>query len=164
MLGAEQLAWFLDELVEASQTHALVLWGNPTPWVSDGGTDDWSAFADERRRIADVIAAHKIDNLVMVSGDAHMVAIDDGTNTDYSTNGGGGFPLLHAGALDRPGSEKGGPYSHGAFAGSGQYGRLQIHDSGGPTIQVDLSGHTWDGSELLGLTLAFDASMEDVQR
>ena len=36
---------------------------------------------DERRVIADTIADNKIKNLLLVSGDAHMVAIDDGTLT-----------------------------------------------------------------------------------
>jgi hypothetical protein len=44
----------------------------------------------------------------MISGDAHMVAIDDGTNSDYADGGGGGFPVFHAGALDRSSSVKGG--------------------------------------------------------
>ena len=40
----------------------------------------------------------QIRNLCMVSGVAHMVAIDDGTNSAYAADGGGGFPVLHAAA------------------------------------------------------------------
>src|SRR5690606_6078407 len=95
----------------------------------------------------------------MLSGDAHMVAIDDGSHTDYRTPapdgtaarggeagldaagaGGAGFPLLHAAALDRPGSVKGGPYSEGAYPGPGQFGTLTVRDEGGPTVQVELAG------------------------
>jgi len=43
----------------------------------------------------------------MVSGDADMVALDDGTNTDYSTNGSGFLPRLHSAAVDRPGTNVG---------------------------------------------------------
>ena len=71
----------------------------------------------------------------MVSGDAHMIAIDDGTNTNYSDTPGPGFPLFNAAALDRPGSIKGGPYSEGTVAGGGQFGTLEIEDTG-DTINV----------------------------
>ena len=158
MLGPDQLEWFLDELTTASSSHAVVVWANPTPWVGPGttGGDTWAAYPAERARISQVIADHGLTNVVMVSGDAHMVAIDDGSNTGYSSDGGGGFPLLHGGALDRSGSIKGGPYSHGTFPGGGQYGRLAIEDSGGETVIVRLSGHTWDGDELVALELTID--------
>ena len=158
MLGEEQLAWFLDELVASSASHGLVVWANPDPWISAGGAgaDDWSAYPEERRHIADTIAEHGIGNLIMVSGDAHMVAIDDGTNSDYATGGGGGFPVLHGAALDRPGSFKGGPYSEGAHPGGGQYGRLRIHDDGGDTLTVELAGRTWDDRDLVTLTVEVD--------
>ncbi len=150
MLGGEQLEWFVAELVEAADEQALVVWVNPVPWVADEspGADHWGGFADERRLIADVIADNEIDNLMMISGDAHMVAIDDGTNTDYSTSGGGGFPLMHAAALDRPGSTKGGPYSEGERGGTGQYGVVDIADTG-DTISVALAAKRFDGAILM---------------
>lgn len=151
MLGERQLAWLLAELDVAMRSHALVVWVNSDPWVAaaDPGADDWGGYAGERRRIADAIAATGTANLVMLSGDAHMVALDDGTNSDFSTDGGGGFPLLHAGALDRPGRTKGGPYSHGAFPGAGQFGVLSVHDNGGDHITVDLAGRDWTGRVLV---------------
>ncbi len=153
MLGEAQLEWFIDELISSSSTHALVVWANPTPWISTGGTDDWSRFPQERQTIADAIVAAGVDNLIMVSGEAHMVAIDDGTNSGYASDGSRGFPLLHAGALDRPGSVKGGPYSEGAFPGAGHEIELEIEDDGGDSITVRLSGHTWEGRELTSLTI-----------
>jgi membrane-associated phospholipid phosphatase len=155
MLGAQQLAWLERELVTAGRTHALVVWVNPDPWIAtaDPEADNWGGYPDERRRIADVIAEAGIRNLVMVSGDAHMVAIDDGTNTDYRTDrsagGPAGFPLLHAAALDRPGSRKGGPYSEGAFPGAGQFGTLTVTDDGGSVVGVELAGRTWRGEVLV---------------
>lgn len=151
MLGEQQLAWLERELVRASRSHALVVWVNPDPWVAapEAGADDWGGYPAERQRIADVIADHGIRNLVMLSGDAHMVAIDDGTNTDYSTAGGAGFPLLHAAALDRPGSVKGGPYSEGTYPGAGQFGTLTVRDHGGHTVEVELTGWNWRGEELV---------------
>jgi PhoD-like phosphatase len=150
MLGAEQKAWFKAEILEASRTHELVVWVNPVPWVAEerAGADHWAGFPDERRELADHIAENGVDNLLMVSGDAHMLAIDDGTNTDYSTDGGSGFPLLHSAALDRPGSVKGGPYSEGAIGGGGQFATIEVTDDG-EHISVVLTGLTWDGDELM---------------
>jgi len=150
MLGAEQKAWFKDEIVAASRTHELVVWVNPVPWVSEAraGSDNWAGYPEERRELADHIANNGIDNLLMVAGDAHMVAIDDGSNTDYSTNGYPGFPLLHSAALDRPGSVKGGPYSEGAIGDGGQFATVEITDDG-DTITVGLTGLTWEGDELM---------------
>jgi hypothetical protein len=162
MLGREQLDWLIDELTTSAAGHALVVWANPTPWIGAGrpGADDWSAYPDERQAVADALARAGVENLVMVSGDAHMVAIDDGTNSGYASidgrSDGAGFPLLHAAALDRPGSVKGGPYSHGAFPGFGQFGLVRIVDDGGPTIDVRLSGHTWQHEELVHLELTID--------
>jgi phosphodiesterase/alkaline phosphatase D-like protein len=155
MLGAEQLAWLIDELRTSSSTHALVVWANPDPWIDAAveGADSWGGYPAERQQIADAIADAGIRNLVMVSGDAHMVAIDDGTNSDYSTSQTGGFPVLHAAALDRPGLVKGGPYSEGAFPGSGQFGLVEVDDDGGDTIRVRLVGKRWTGEEIVSLAL-----------
>lgn len=160
LLGPKQLDWLLTELRVSALSHALVVWVNPTPWISahDDAGDDWSTYPRERRRIADAIAAADIDNLVMVSGDAHMVAIDDGTNSGYAADGSHGFPVLHAAALDRPGSSKGGPYSHGVVQGSGQFGRVDIDDDGGDVVTVRLSGHNWEGEELL--SFEFDLEVD----
>lgn len=157
LLGPKQEAWLINELTASARTHALVVWGNPTPWISAGGADDWSNYPEQRRRISDALVRADVDNMIMVSGDAHMVAIDDGTNSGYATKGGPGFPVLHAAALDRPGNTKGGPYSEGAFPGAGQYGLLRVDDDGGDTITVRLAGRTWEGKELVAIDLTFPA-------
>jgi membrane-associated phospholipid phosphatase len=151
MLGPDQVDWLIEELVASSASHGLVVWMNASPWVgpATAGADSWAGYDDERAAISQALADAGVDNLVMVSGDAHMVAIDDGTNTAYHDGPEPGFPLLHAAALDRPGSIKGGPYSEGAVAGSGQFGVMEILDDGGPTIEVRLSGQRWDGEELV---------------
>lgn len=157
MLGERQRAWLIEELTSSSRTHALVVWANSVPWIgaARAGGDGWAGYADERREIADAIAAAGIDNLVMVSGDAHMVALDDGTNTDYSSSGGAGFPLLQAAPLDRPNSVKGGPYSGGVYTNPGQYGTLHIDDDGGDEVSVTLAGHTWNRRTLVEQTFRF---------
>lgn len=159
MLGAAQEAWLIDELVAASKTHAVVIWASSTPWigVDTPGADNWSGYADQRSRIADAIADASIDNLVMVSGDNHLTALDDGTNTAYADDGSPGFPLIHAGPLDRLARVATIDYSHGSFSDPGQYGTVRVSDSGGAIVTVTLAGHRWDGETLGTLDLEFAA-------
>lgn len=151
MLGAEQRAWLERELLAASGRYPLIVWVNPDPWISppEAGADHWGGYSVERAALADFIAGHRIQGLLMISGDAHMVAIDDGSNNDYSSAGGAAFPVFHAAALDRRGSTKGGPYSEGAYPGSGQFGVVRVTDDGGPSITVELAGYDWTGAELV---------------
>jgi hypothetical protein len=62
---------------------------------------------------------------------------------------------MHAGALDRNGSIKGGPYSEGTFPGGGQFGLMTIVDNGDEVL-VELSGLDWTGREIVSLSLQFD--------
>jgi alkaline phosphatase D len=142
MLGVTQKAWFKQTLIDLQADYPLKVWVNTLPWIGTTGDDGWHLYTNERREIADFIKANAISGLCMVSGDAHMLAIDDGTNSDYATGGGASFPVFHAAALDRTGSVKGGPYSHGAYPGGGQFGLMSVFDSGGSTITVQWSGRT----------------------
>lgn len=159
ILGTDQLAWLQDRLIEGRDSQALTVIVNQVPWITapEEGADYWGGYTFERQAIADFIAEHDIDNVLMVSGDAHMVAIDDGTNTDYSAAGNASFPLLQAAALDRPGSVKGGPYSEGAFPGGGQFGLIEVTDTGGPTIAIRLAGLDWKGEVRVEYSFTVDA-------
>ena len=156
MLGSEQMDWFLRELEHAGQNHSLVVWVNSVPWIAapEAGADHWGGYTYERTRIANAIADMGADRLIMLSGDAHMVAIDDGSHSDFSDRGDAGFPVMHAAALDRSGSIKGGPYSHGAVGGGGQFGLMTIEIRGNQ-IAVLLQGFTWEYEELMSLALSF---------
>jgi hypothetical protein len=66
-----------------------------------------------------------------------------------------GFPVFHAGALDRRGSVKGGPYSEGTFPGGGQFGLLEVTDDGGTEIGITFTGLTWQGTELIRYSRTF---------
>jgi phosphodiesterase/alkaline phosphatase D-like protein len=148
MLGEAQKAWWKREMLAARDAAALTVWVNPDPWIgAAGNSESWRGYATERRELSTFLADNAVRNVLMVAGDAHMVAIDDGSNTDYSGTGRGGFPLLHAAALDRPGNVKGGPYSHGAFGGAGQFGLVDVKDDG-TDVRVTLEGRTWDGRVL----------------
>lgn len=158
MLGAEQKAWFKQQLLEANGRYPVIVWVNSVPWIGapEQGSDSWAGYPTERQELADFIAENQIEGLMMLAGDAHMVAIDDGTNSDYSTTGGAGFPVFHASALDRPGSVKGGPYSEGTFPGGGHFGLVKIDDAGA-TITVTLTGLNYKGEELVSYSFMIPA-------
>jgi phosphodiesterase/alkaline phosphatase D-like protein len=151
MLGDAQKEWFKQQLLEANGRYPVIVWVNSGPWIdaAGAGKDTWGGFTTERRELADFIAANQIQGLLMVSGDAHALAIDDGTNSDFSTDGTGGFPVFHAAPLDKHAGLKGGPYSEGTSAASGQFGLVSIGDDGGDTITVTLSGQNYKGEEVL---------------
>lgn len=155
MLGPRQETWFAEQLAEAREAGQVVLWAGSSPWIGAAapGSDTWAGYPDARQRMADLIVAAGMEHrLVKVAGDAHMVALDDGSHTDYSTSGAVGFPLLQAAALDRPGSVKGGPYSGGTYPGGGRYGEIEVHDDGGAELDVTLRGRSWDGETLVEQT------------
>lgn len=135
------LNWFFNELLEAKRKGQVVAWISSYPWINAPGgpdykcdeDDDWGGYPEERTRIADFIKKNKIPVFIL-SGDAHMVAMDDGSHSDYATGGGAPLHVFHAGAIDRPGSFKGGPYSHGYSREQGQYGVIEVKDEGGKEI------------------------------
>ena len=156
MLGDAQKAWLLERLSEAPR-YGLVVWVNTLPWIAPRrpGADHWGGYAAERHEIASFVAEREIDNLLMLSGDAHMLAIDDGRNNRFAGGREPGFPVLHAAALDRDGSVKGGPYSSGTFPGGGQYGLMRVADDGGDRIHVEWSGRRHGGGVVVSLERDF---------
>jgi phosphodiesterase/alkaline phosphatase D-like protein len=149
MLGDEQEAWLVREF-EAASHAPLIVWVNTVPWITksnESGAHGWAPYAAERRRVADAIARTGITSrLVMLSGDAHMLAIDDGANSQYSARADAparGFIVAHAAPFDRPVSKKGGPYSHGVATSNGQYGTLDVADDG-KSVSVVIQG--WRGA------------------
>jgi hypothetical protein len=150
MLGESQKAWFADQLIRGRDSAALIVWVNTLPWIGVTGDDGWYVYTNERRELANFIRANQVYNLCQISGDAHMVAIDDGTNSDYATGGGACFPVFHAAPLDRTPSPKGGPYSHGNFPGVNQFGLFTVIDSGAPApLKIIWSGRLADNQELV---------------
>jgi hypothetical protein len=151
MLGDEQKAWFKQQLLDAKGKYPVVFWVNTGPWIDEAGVgkDTWGGFTTERRELADFIAENDVTGLVMLAGDAHMLAADDGSNSDFSSAGGGGFPVLHAAPLDKRGGYKGGPYSEGYVAASGQFGFVTVEDVGGDSITVTFSGRNYEGEQVL---------------
>jgi hypothetical protein len=132
VLGAVQKQWFKDTLLAAKSTHKGIVWINSHPFLSTNTADEnWGGYPTEQKEICDYIVTNQIPILCIVSGDAHMIAIDNGSGCNYSTNGSGSIPVFHFAPLDHPnGSVKGGTYSHGTFpSGEGQYGLVDIQDT-----------------------------------
>lgn len=152
MLGARQKRWFKEELRRANGAYPLIVWVNTVPWIGLGPMGDhWGGYTTERRELANYFAAIDLRGLVIVSGDAHMLAIDDGTNADYADRGGPKIPVLQAGALDSIPILKGGPYSEGKYAGSGQYALMTGEDNGEGPLHVSWSGRDSTNREIVSL-------------
>jgi phosphodiesterase/alkaline phosphatase D-like protein len=142
MLGSRQKEWLKRELLEGRDRGGLTVWVNSVPWIGlrKEKEDEWFGYPEERDELGQFITSNGIRNVCMLSADAHMLAIDDGSNNKPPT-GNGGFPVFHASPLDRHRSDKGGPYSHGVFPkSSGQYGVFRVHDDGREGVQVEWIG------------------------
>ena len=143
MLGPAQKEWFMRELAAAARSHAVVFWASSVPWIgaADHG-DAWPGYADERREIAAFIAQNGIRNLVILCGDAHMLAADDGRDSAYTGVRGLRIPVLHGSPFDQGASMKGGPYSHGVHLpepGEGCFGWVNVLDDD-RTVRVEFTG------------------------
>jgi hypothetical protein len=151
LIGTEQLNWIVN-LIETFTEPVMVL-DVSVPWIikEDGAnwesTDNWGHAWAEREAIADAIENFAKDRVIIVHGDMHAVAHDDGTNTQFAggANGtAGGPPLFCFAPLEKSNSTKGGPYTHGPFTTHGtNYGLMTFVD---------------DGSEIVVTTQAYGSS------
>ncbi len=157
MLGATQKAWFKQELLAANGVYPLIFWACSVPWRAnwnDVDSDSWNGFRAERRELADFIRDHDIRGLLMLSGDIHMMAIDNGDNNRYGTGAPPAFPVMQAAPLDKqPTFFPGMPWSVGYVAERGQFGLVTVEDDGGEAIRVRWSGRNADDAELLALEM-----------
>lgn len=145
VLGARQKDWLKQELKDGKDKYPLVVWINSIPWIGKkkAGADRWFGFTTERDEIGGFIETNQIRNVCMLSADAHMLAIDDGTN-NQPPYGRGGFPVFHAAPLESTRSVKGGPFSiEPVLDDEGQFGLFRVEDHGGPQVQV-----TWTGMNM----------------
>jgi len=156
-LGDTQRDWLID-LIDNFTEEAMVICVG-TPWINTSGTqDDWGetgAANGERELIANAIERRR-GRVLIVHGDAHMIAADDGTNSYYSsyTRSTTGPTVLCAAPIDNTNSTKGGPYSEGTSAAdTNQYGVLAFTWSGGK-VTAAFTGYDVDGaSETSVMTL-----------
>lgn len=159
MLGADQRTWLARELEAAASSALLVVWVNSVPWITKASVKrehGWQPWSAERQWLADRIKALGLNRrLIVLSGDAHMVALDDGTNSNYASDAVAtekAFVVAHAAPLDRYPRKKGGPYTHGMSAKRSQFGLMSVEDDG-TSMRVEISGHVRDGSPLPGMRI-----------
>ena len=150
LMSTEQDAWLRAELLAARDAGCpLIFWVSSVPWNGEPSKDDrWQGYPAHRAEIADFIKANGLaGRVVILAGDAHMTAIDDGSNSDFATGGGAPIRVFQAGPIANRGSYKGGPYSHGARYQSlptdtlTQFGLVNIQDDG---LQIHV---TWSGRQ-----------------
>jgi phosphodiesterase/alkaline phosphatase D-like protein len=158
MLGEPQVRWLEAELEKAKDA-PLVIWVNTVPWITkanEATSEGWAPYTEERTRIADRIHALGLTpRIVVLSGDGHMAALDDGTNSAYTstrTKDTRGFVVVHAAPLDRWTRVKGGPYSHGVSRHNHQFGLLDVADTGS-ALDVTVSARDRVGGLIPGLLL-----------
>ena len=152
-MGAAQKAWFKQELLGARDAgFPLIIWVCTSPWIGSAqlGADSWAGYTTERTELATFFKENRISNMILLSGDMHALAFDDGSNSDYAPGGGAPLVVFQAAPLTRPGEPKGGPYAAGPLLGTAQYGLLEITDTGGPAIQGRFTGkRVGEGAKLV---------------
>ncbi len=148
MMGATQKQWFKDQLVAARQANQIVFWICEVPWITSAidPADSWQGFKTERKELCDFMQANEITNLIRLSADAHMIALDDGGNDLFTSDGKGNKHVtFQVAPLRQNNASVGGPYSHGIFANNNnQFGLITVIDPGGSSITVRFSGRTMD--------------------
>ncbi len=148
-MGTVQKQWFKDELVAAKNNNQLICWVSSYSWY---GTldDNWRLHPAERKELSEFMRDNAIENMFIINGDAHMFAIDNGTNGDFTDaqNLPYLYPVMQAAPIENNGSYKGGTYSEGTFyqffIKAAQYGVVDIEDNGSDSICVTLKGYKKD--------------------
>ena len=145
MMGAIQKQWFKDQCIYARDNFLMIAWMSS---VSFGGNqaDNWGGFGAERTELGNFFRDNNIRNMFIMSGDAHMAAIDNGTNHDFSTgsNNANDYPVIQAAGMSQNGSTKGGTYSEGGtfpnpVITTGQYGVVEVSDPGTNQVCITLT-------------------------
>lgn len=152
MLGAQQKSWFKNECLAARDSQQIIAWISTTTW-NGNHADNWGGFSAERTELANFFRDSEIPNMFIICGDAHMLGIDNGTHGDFATTifNPNHYPIFNAAALNRSGSYKGGTFSEGgAFlnptANDGQFGLVQVIDTGGTAICIKFFGYRTDSA------------------
>jgi len=148
-MGAAQKQWFKQQLIEGRNNNQLICWVGSYSWY--GSVDDnWSLNTAERTELSEFMRDSAIANLFIINGDAHMFAIDNGVNGDFTAakNLPFRYPVLQAGPIENNGSWKGGTYSEGTFytffVKAAQYAVVKVTDNGGDSICVVFDGYKKD--------------------
>lgn len=147
MLGTEQKTWLKNEITDAKNNDLIVAWITTGSYNGDPGYENWGKYPLERTELADFFRDDTISNMFILSGDSHMLAIDNGSNSDFSTGHTNLFPypMFQAAALNQFGSYKGGTFSEGYYpnpdASYGQFGLVDVVDVDGDSVCITFTGY-----------------------
>jgi len=164
----QQKEWIFQELQQADN-YDFMVFVTSKPWIgvpTDNNRDEvfgsWMSeeYLTNRSDLSVFISEVMLgddgpQNLLLLGGDAQMVAFDDGTNTyfgPYTNDMPYSFPILQSAPLDRPGSHYGGPYSDGCYAFASertfQYSILSFdipeQDGGDSAPCITIESYQWD--------------------
>jgi hypothetical protein len=147
MLGATQLSWFCNQLIQPEPLKVVV---GDTQWAGSGaggldaaGPDKWWNYSTERSAIISYIAANQaqVQNLMWWHGDSHLV----GTMTAAANATWGGFPVYCAAPMNNTGgglnTSVWSAFWDNSTGNVRAYGRITFTDDG-HTITVNFQG--WD--------------------
>jgi len=149
IMSIDQKNWFKKEVMLAKKNNQMVCWVSS---VSYSGTrsDNWGAYPESRTELGNFFRDSNVTNLFIISGDAHMLAIDNGTHSDFSEgkNNTNLYPILQSAALNNVGSDKGGEYSEGGtFPNppfSSQWSKVEVIDNGNSDICIKFTCYRMD--------------------
>ena len=147
MLGAQQLAWFYEQLLYPEPLKIIVedtQWAGPSSTLLDEeGQDKWWDYSTERSAIISFITANsaQVGQMMWWHGDSHLV----GVMTAAANATWGGFPVYCAAPMNNTGGGLNTGVWSSFYDNSGgncrMYNRITITDDG-HTITVNCQG--WD--------------------
>lgn len=148
ILGATQKQWLKDRLSDAEPVKVWVTDSVFNTSETPAGEDKWHDYPAEHDEIGDYIRDDAVGLVVILSGDQHAVAADDGSGNVW------GIPSWCAAPFDRTASHKGGPWSEGLYPATegavvNQYGWVAVTDTG-TAIDLDFTGY--DSSNVARVT------------
>jgi len=146
MLGAQQLAWLENQLIQPEPLKIVIgdtQWaGSSAGGLDASGPDKWWDYSTERSAIMSFIAANsaQVGQMMWWHGDSHLVGTITGANNSW-----GGFPVYCAAPMSNTGGGLNTGVWNNFWDNSGGscalYGRIQVTDDG-HTITVSFTG--WD--------------------
>ena len=145
-LGAEQLAWFKDQITAAAAAGQVVVWVGDGGWLGPAGGggaggNNWQKYDTERQEIAAHVAASGVPGFLRIHGDDHSLYLDDGTN-----NTRGGFPVACAAPMHTTANVYSATVTDGSWPetqtnSSRQYGVLDVVDDA-TGVHLTLTGYS----------------------
>lgn len=142
-MRSAQETWFKATILAAAAADEPVFWVATNPWIDTAGaTDTWGGYSTHRTELANWFTANGLTNKVaIISGDAHMLAYDNGTNSA------GGLKVMQCAPWDQLAGAKGGPYTHGPFiTRENQCGHITVTDPGSGAVSVRFRGLSFGSS------------------